>query len=165
MIAKTYIDRNLRTFNRLYGQASSPQRSLFYSKLATLELCGWIEVSMDDIALRLARRTLRNTSHLQHFENEIVKKVYGFRYEQHFRRMLMGVIGLQGVATMERRVNQALFAPMCGALNALKPDRDIYAHQYIKGTTLLLDAPSVTINKFRIVYAGLMDVDRVLRRM
>jgi hypothetical protein len=165
MIAKSYISQSIRRINRLYLGPCSAQEALLFSKLATLELCGWIEVSMDDIALCMARRVLREQSHRTVFENDVVRPVYGFDYEKHFRRMLIGVIGLQGVARMERRVDRALFDPMCGALSTLKPYRDKHAHTYVKGTTLALDAPSVTIARFETVYAGLKNVDAVLRAM
>ena len=51
---------------------------------------------------------------------------------------------------------------MVGALTALKPSRDVHAHTYLKGTTLKLDAPSITLARFDTVYAGLRDVEVVL---
>jgi len=165
MVIKSYIEKNLRAINRLYNKSSRIQEGLFYSKLAILELCGWIEVSMDDIALRTAKRLIRDANHLHLFEKEVVKKVHGFDYEQHFRRMLIAIIGLKGIEQMERAVDQLLFLPMCGALNALKPYRDKHAHEYIKGVTLRLDAPSLTINRFYLVCKGLRDVEKVLKSM
>ena len=58
MIARSYILTNLKTLDRKYNRATSTRDSLFYSKLAILELCGWIEESMDDIVLRCACRHL-----------------------------------------------------------------------------------------------------------
>jgi len=163
MIVKRYIEKNLKVIDRLYLKSNSVQKGLFYSKLAILELCGWIEMSMDDIALRTAKRHIRNKDNLKYFNKEIVKKTYGFDYRYHFRRMLMAIIGLRGIEQMEKSLNRSLFDPMCGALTALKPYRDTHAHEYIKGTTLNLDAPSVTLSRFRILYAGLIDVDRALK--
>jgi hypothetical protein len=54
MIAKTYILNNLSTIEKLYNDSSSIKNSLFYSKLAILELCGWTEESMDDIIKKCA---------------------------------------------------------------------------------------------------------------
>lgn len=165
MIAKSYIRDNLRCINRLYLGGCTPREARLYSKLATLELCGWIEVSMDDIVTRMSRRVLTQATHRKVLDNEVVRPIYGFDYEQHFRRMLMGLIGLRGVAEMERRVDRALFDPMCGALSTLKGARNTHAHTYLKGTTLTVDAPSVTLGRLEIVYAGLIEVDRVLRAM
>ena len=163
MVVKSYIEQNLRTLNRLYRQSARSQEVLFYSKLAILELCGWIEVSMDDIALRTAKRLLRDAKHIKFFEDEILKKVHGFDYERNFRRMLMAIIGLQGIWQMERAVNQSSFQPMCGALTTLKPHRNKHSHEYVKGTTLQLDAPSLTITRFYTIYTGLTDIEKVLK--
>lgn len=165
MVTKSYIGKNLKVCNRLYIESTSVQKGLFYSKLAILELCGWIEMSMDDIALRTATRLIRNPQHIKFFKQEIVARISGFDYEQHFRRMLMAIIGLRGVAQMEKAVNQSKFQPMCGALNTLRLYRNKHAHEYIKGTTLVLDAPSLTISRFQTIYSGLTDVERVLRSM
>ena len=165
MIAKSYIEKNLRKIDHLYAASSSVQAGLLYSKMATLELCGWIEISMDEIVRRMSKRLIRDSKHQKYFEKEIVRKVHGFDYVNHFRRMLIALVGLRGVETMEMKVDPVLFHPMIAALNALKPYRDQHAHEYIKGTTLRLDAPSVTIGRFNPVYAGLVDIDSVLRRM
>ena len=120
-------------------------------------------MSMDDIALRTAKRLIHNNDHLKFFKKDVLKRVHGFEYEQHFRRMLIAIIGLHGVERMEKTIDPLLFDPMCAALNALKPYRDQHAHEYIKGTTLRLDAPSVTIKRFKTVYNGLINVDKVLK--
>ena len=60
------------------------KRSLL-SKLATLELCGWIEVSMDDIVIRMAKRLLSDPVDRATYESEFVNRVHGFDYQIHFR--------------------------------------------------------------------------------
>ena len=163
MVTKSYIQRNLRRINRLYNVPCSPEEALLLSKLATLELCGWIEVSMDDIVIRMAKRLLSDPVDRATYESEFVNRVHGFDYQIHFRRLLMGLIGLQGVVLMEGGVDPSLFAPMRGALSSLKPLRDSHAHTYLKGSTLKLDAPSVSLARFSVLYAGLKNVETVLR--
>ena len=51
MIAKSYILANLNALDARYKRASRAKDALFASKLALLELCGWIEESMDDIVV------------------------------------------------------------------------------------------------------------------
>jgi hypothetical protein len=163
MVAKTYINANLRRIDGLFRGATSARQAELLAKLATLELCGWLEVSMDDIVLRTARRVLVDARHRTSFDNEVVKKVNGFSYESHFKRLLRGLIGMRGVAQVETRVDPALFVPMCSALTTLKSVRDRHAHTYLKGVTLTLDAPSATRAKFALTYAGLKDIEAVLR--
>lgn len=164
MVAKTYIAANLQQIERLYNSSKSVQKSLFYSKLAVIELCGWIEMSMDDIVLRLASRRLRQPDHRKYVEKEVVRRTFGFDYERHFLPMIETIIGRHGIEEMNTRVDNGLILPLVGALSALKTERDKLAHQYIKGITLTIDAPSVTNARFPIVLAGLKNIEVVLLR-
>ena len=165
MIDRSGIEKNLQKIDRLYVGTSSAQEGLLYSKLAILELCGWIESSMDSIVLSISKQLVKDSKHLKYFEEEVVEKVYGFEYEKHFRRIVIALVGLHGVESMEKKVNPRVFAPMCASLNALKPNRDKLAHGYIKGTTPHLDAPSVTLARCHTVHAGLVDIEGVLKAM
>ena len=120
---------------------------------------------MDDIVIRMAKRLLSDPVDRATYESEFVNRVHGFDYQIHFhfRLLLMGLIGLQGVVLMEGGVDPSLFAPMRGALSSLKPLRDSHAHTYLKGSTLKLDALSVSLARFSVLYAGLKNVETVLR--
>jgi hypothetical protein len=163
MITNWSILKNLIRIDRLYCAAHSPIESLLYAKLGIIELCGWTEEAMDSIVLEVSRRRLTTRAHREYVENDIVKKTYGFEYETHFRKMLMSVIGLEGVQDMEANVNRAFFDPMCGSLKAMKPSRNSHSHTYLKAT-MTIDAPSVTIKHCRTIYSGLKDIDSVLQR-
>src|SRR3990172_5850560 len=103
MVIKSLILSNLSIINRLYNNTSSQKEALFYSKLAILELCGWIEESMDVIVKNCANQKLRNNDNLIFLEKEIIKKVHGFDYHNNFRKMLMQVIGLIRLEIIETR--------------------------------------------------------------
>lgn len=162
MVTKGYISSNLQQIERLYNiSLTSTQKSLFYSKLAIIELCGWIEMSMDDIVLRLAARRLKQHTHIKFIE-EKVKRTYGFEYERHFLPMIEAIIGRYGIEEMNAKVDSALVTPFLAALSALKTSRNQLAHQYIKGITMIIDSPSITNARFRVVLAGLKNIERVL---
>ena len=92
MITKSYILANLNALDKHYRNTSSPKDSLFYSKLALLELCGWIEESMDDVILKCGSRKLKVGSNKNYVEKMIVKRTHGFDYEVNFRFMLIRLI-------------------------------------------------------------------------
>lgn len=156
--------RTLSGSSPLYNASSSLQESLFYSKLAVIELCGWIEMSMDDIALRLASRRLREPSNHKYIKDDVVRRTYGFDYERHFLPMIEAIVGRKGIEQMNARANISLIQPLIGALSALKVARDKLAHQYIKGTIMTIDAPSVTKARFPVVLAGLKNIEAALLR-
>jgi len=164
VLAKTYISANLRGIETLYNSATSPRKSLFYSKLAILELCGWIEVSMDRMVECSASRNLKNRVNIVGVGSRI-KRTYGFDYERHFRELVVSVIGLKSVEKVERSLDVTKFSRLTAALTALKTNRDNQAHTYIKGTTLILDAPSLTRTRFEDVYEGLSNFDNTMRKL
>lgn len=165
MVSKTSILKNLSIISKLYNKTSNPKEALFYSKLAILELCGWIEESMDNIVENCANRKLRNNDNLKFLEKEIIKRVHSFDYHNNFRKMLMQVIGLIRLEIIESKVDQTKLELMKVSLNALKEQRDPVAHTHIKGITLRIDAPSITKQRIVNVYEGLKNIEHELKRL
>ena len=165
MIAKTYIQNNLSQINNLYQKSPSQKHALYYAKLAILELCGWIEESMDDIVERCANRHLKDLDNLKFVKTHVVRRTYSFVYDTHFRNMLIQVLGIINVEKLERSLDSTKFHLMKSTLDTLKKSRDNEAHTHIKGTTKRLDAPSLTQSRFQLVYAGLKDVEGCIRNM
>lgn len=163
MIARSHILSSLKALDRKYMETTSTKESLFYSKLAILELCGWIEESMDGIILRCAGRHLKINSNKEYVQKQIVKKTHGFDYDNHFRRMLVQLMGIINVEMLEKNVDQIKQAQLKAALSALKTARDAEAHTHIKGVTKHINSPSVTLSQFPDVCDGLLEYDRVIR--
>lgn len=163
MIARSYITSNLGAINRSYLKAPSHKESLLLSKLAILELCGWIEESMDEVVMRCAARHLKLQGNVNYCQKEFVNKTYGFDYHRNFRFMLIRLLGLINVEKIEGRVDQVKSDRMKGALSSLKVQRNTEAHTHLKGTTRRINAPSVTIGQFQPLYEGLVEFDRVIR--
>jgi hypothetical protein len=163
MVTKQYIVPGLHALDTAYNQASADDAERF-AKLAIIELCGWIEESMDALVLRCAKRQLKVPKNLSYCEGEIIGKTYGFDYQRNFRWMLIRLIGLITVERLEKQVDQAKHDALKSTLGSLKLKRDAAAHTHIKGTTRTLDAPSVTISSFHRVYDGLLDLDQTMRR-
>lgn len=164
MIARTYILKNLKIIERLYADSKSQHETLMYSKLAILELCGWIEESMDSIINVTLLKKLREERNKDYLRKQVIKRQKGFDYEDNFRRTLIGAIGLIRLEKLERKINQPKFTKMTAALDALKTRRDDEAHTYLK-ITRTLDAPSVTRSRFQDVYDGLKSIETLLKRM
>lgn len=164
MIARSYITSSLEEINRSFLKAPSQKWSLFHSKLAILELCGWIEESMDDVVMRCATRHLKLDDNWDYCQREVVKRTYGFDYQKNFRFMLIRLLGLVNVEKIEARVDQGKRDRMVAALSSLKAQRDKEAHTHLKGTTRTINAPSVTIAQFQPLYEGLIEFDRVIRK-
>jgi hypothetical protein len=165
MVSKTSILYNLKRLRSLYDKTTDPKNSLFYSKLAILELCGWIEESMDDLAIKCAKRELKVKGNISFIEGNIIDKTYGFEYKKHFRFMLMSLIGLIALEAIEKRIDQTKLQNFKSSLGNLRNYRDGEAHTHLKGVTRRLDAPSVTITNFQYVYEGLKCFEKELRKL
>lgn len=162
MITATHIVPTLEALDAAYQNAPDIDAERL-AKLAIIELCGWIEESMDDLVLRCSRRHLKVTVNQETCRAKVIGKTYGFDYHKHFRNMLIQVVGLIGVERLEKDMDQAKLAVLKSSLGTLKSIRDTVAHTHIKGTTSTLSAPSVMLNNFRNVRAGLMELDRTMR--
>jgi hypothetical protein len=164
MISRCYITDILNDLNKGYINSSSPKKSSFYSKLAVIELCGWIEESMNDIIMRCATRKLKLPSSRKYAEKQIVKPNYGFTYDGHFRKMLIQLMGIITTERIERLVDPLTSDVFKSQLKSLKTVRNSEAHTHLKGFTRSIDAPSVTLGRLPSIYSGLNEYDRVIRK-
>lgn len=163
MIAYSYIENNLKTLDILYRRSKSNKDASFASKLAILELCGWIEVSLDDCIERASIRVLKDAKS-RTFMQDKIKRNYGFEYEAHFRAMMVNLIGIWGFETIVKKVNIAVAVNFTNELNALKIKRNSLAHTYTRGVTAHYDAPSITLARLVNLKAGFAAFDGELRK-
>jgi hypothetical protein len=162
---RTYIATNLREINSAHNAASKQKHALYLSKLAILELCGWIELSMDDIIRMYSRRKLRDPNNILFVENEVIGRNFGFVYSRNFRSMLIRALGLADLERIERKIDATTRARLEAHLNALASVRNNLAHTYLRGITVTIDAPSATIARFNDVYDGLVEYERRIRQV
>jgi len=165
MIIKGYILQSLTQIDKLYRASSNPKHTLFYSKLAILELCGWIEETMDEIILTCAKRHIKDPAYFSFVDTKIIRTTYGFEYNKYFRNMLLQLLGVINLERLESRLDHNKFDLMRSNLDSLKTFRDAEAHTHIKGFTKRLDAPSTTKARFFPVYEGLKDIENNLSRL
>jgi hypothetical protein len=162
MIPKGEIERTLQSLDEHFQAASSEEEAQWFAKLAIIELCGWIEESMDEVVRRCARRHLKEPANQGFCDTTIIDRTYGFEYKKHFRSMLMQLLGLVVVEQLEQQINPAIYARMQGALSFLRPLRNSYAHTHLR-TTTIINSPSVTKSKLLPIHEGLKEFDRVIR--
>lgn len=141
MVDITGITTTINELDTLYN--SNPTQAAYFSKLALLELCGWIEQSMDSIITDCSNLKLYDASNKTLVQKIIVEKTYGFHYKDHFRPMLMKLVGLVQLEQMETRINAT--GDLCilaSQLGSLKVNRDRVAHTTVTGITVTYEAPS-----------------------
>jgi hypothetical protein len=80
------------------------RRLQFYSKLAILELCAWIEEAQDGIILDYIQLNLLEESNIESVRN-MVRRNPSFDYEK-FRAFLIHIIGIISVERLEAKLKQ-----------------------------------------------------------
>ncbi len=164
MIAQSYINNNLVQLNNHFTRCSSPKMSLYYSKMAIIELAGWVEESMDNIILMCCNRTLKEQTN-KIVVRKFIKRNYGLQYDFHFRTMLMKVVGLINLEKIEKSIGLVDIDQLRNNLEQLTEARNKVAHTHIKGVTVRINAPSITIASFRIIYSNLKSIENELKRI
>lgn len=164
MVNKRGILQTINNLEVLYNNNTGQQQT-YYSKLALLELCGWIEQTMDTIVENCANRKLTETSNINYVQKSIIGRTYGFLYGDHFRQMLMKVIGLIKLEILEAKINSnGDLDRLISILEALKIRRNEAAHTTITGVTPQYDAPSLIKAKLNQIYPILREINKKMPR-
>lgn len=166
MVNKATITRNLNELNSRYNRKYRNSRDpLYYAKLSVLELCGWVESTMDDIVVKCARTRMKNSRNINYVQKEIVDRTSGFTYDYHFRGMLMRIIGLVNLERLEKTLDQRKFIALKASLKLLSDARNQAAHTHLDKATATYTSPSLIMRYFQDVYDGLKDIEQCIRRL
>lgn len=156
MVVKKHILDTLNKMEVKYQAAllsPDPNEATYYSKLATLEYCGWIEETLDSIARRSVKKKLKTTAFKQMFDGGIIGGTHGFQYEKHFRPMMVRSIGIVAAEKLQQKLEtDGVFETFTNELKAVKKDRDDAAHTWIEGTTKTYPAPSIAKGRLLVLY-------------
>lgn len=148
MVAATLIE--LDTWFKEPGL--SLDRTNLLSKLAIIELCGWLEGEFDRLIRIVANGRISDATWV---EINVIDNTYGFVYVKHWRPMLCKVVG----EVFARRVEAAMDANHPGDISQLKSmlgqlwkDRCNFAHADLNAnrnnTQLTFNAPSFAIGQY-----------------
>ena len=143
LINDEYVCKNLSILDKEYRALEDDyvdERKILFGKLALLELCGWLEDTMDEIILGLCEQVnLENRKPIE----KAIKNTYGFSYE-HFEKMLVTLIGYKKLEWLEKEWDKQ---PLCNKLGSLKNRRDDFAHTHTKETNVKVDAPNILLKE------------------
>ena len=142
------IETLIRELEKLYDAPADSTHKDLYSKLALMELCGWLEFSMDTIVEDYLATKLFEPENKEYFKNKIIDKTYGCDYKSHFKPMLINLIGLKGIEKLEYNLKvQGVFQILVAQLGSLWSLRKPAAHTTIVGVTTSYQSPS-TMKKY-----------------
>lgn len=165
MISKTQILGELIRLENLYKKAGMARENVMqqlYSKLATIECCGWIEQSMDYMACR-AKKNVKTKKIIENYD-DFIKSNYNFNYEA-FSKIIMFSYGIKKFEKIETSVDPSKLDILKGTLGTLKKIRDGHAHTTVHGTITTFNAPSVTKQHFLKVFDGLKEFENQIKKI
>lgn len=149
------VESTLKQLDVWFNEPSQGRdRPKLLSKLATLELCGWIEGEFDRLALLVEDNLLKDRKWVT---DNVISKTSGFDYESHWRRMLCCLVG----EVFARRIEQKMDADFPGDRDVLKSRlgdlwriRCEFAHTHVTAPVIAqqrFNAPSWSINQYRVI--------------
>lgn len=164
MLAKTDIELLINNLDSLYNTCNDSNLQIYYSKFALLELCGWLELAMDEIIISYSTNNLTEQDNIDYMKQSIVGKTYGFNYDSHFRPMLLSLVGVKYLELLEQNMD------MNGDLTVLKSElstlwgiRKKAAHTSISGITLSFHSPSIIKNSLNKIYPILLNIENLVK--
>ena len=173
-ISSGSIEKNLSLLKKQYDKAMSSSRmdasleAALYSKFALLEFCGWLEETVDKILFDYIDRTITNIAVRKTIKEEIINRVYGFKYKEEFRPLFEKIIGAGNFQHIISRLASLRGRDelLKNKLAELTKARNRAAHtHHIKGVTPNYDAPSTTIENFKKLKPILYSIERMVKKM
>ena len=161
MIVKKHIEKDLTRLHNLYSESltgKTPDVPIYYSKLAVLELTGWLEESFDDIALRAIKGHVA-PGKFQNLVDVAIKNNHGFSYDNNFLAMLSKLIGLAKCEQLDRYLDSdATLSVLRSELESLLQQRRTAAHVNLASTTIPFDSPSVSLGRLKRLFPILREI-------
>jgi len=148
----------------MFNLARANRARQFLSKLAALELCGWIEETFDKIFLTYGTSRLVTRDCLDEFASS-VERTYGFDYKKNLKPLFVKIMGLKGFEKLETNFGPADIATLKSLLGTLKTIRDSHAHTHTKGVIPNVVSPSVIIGNLNSLHPFLLKLEREVKRI
>ena len=157
----------MRELNSWYDELpGGTDRPKLLSKLAMLELCGWIETYLDSLVERSGQCCGFDNDWIK---DKITKPNYGFSYNDHLRPMLVNLIGERGVKSVESNIEKSkpgVLEQLKSDLGSLWKNRGYLAHSNMAAPVkqqVTINAPSWSLNRQRIMAKSLDSFEKELK--
>lgn len=145
MINYTDIETTLKKLDSEYNSnLSKPDLPIWYSKLALLELSGWIEDSVDDLVNGYINNHIVDNN-IKKEITKIIKKNYGFDYEKNLFKLFSEVIGVNNLENIIDVLNADINV-LKSITSALSLERNKAAHSSIIVTRTFAAPSSILAN-------------------
>lgn len=159
MINYTAIENTLIRLDSEYNASlADPDMPVLFSKLAIIELAGWLEDSLDDILFEYMSRHLIDSDVIRDVREDIIKKNYGFKFQQNIQKIYLAVLGANNWENIIDKINTADFLNFKSITGSLASSRNNAAHSSTI-VTRTFNAPSTTLSEFRKLKPAIQTIE------
>ena len=150
MIRHVKIEKSLNFLDTLYNDlilSEDETKAILISKLALLEFCGWLEETIDEIAINCVRVTIPKASERKKLQ-ENIDNTTGFSYKS-MRELLTHALGVKKYIEVEKRLNKdGSLERLQSKLASINRHRKDAAHRTVQGAMETYNSPNVTLDDF-----------------
>ncbi len=145
-----HIEETLNNLCELYDQYSSENKKVYYfSKLAVLELSGWIEYVIDEA---IKKHFLISSDSIKKEAEKSIKKCYGFEYDFNVRPLVKTTLGIKNLDKIEQELqldeSLHIIKDKLGYLTKVRQD---FAHTFEMSRSHPPVSPTVTLQIFQAI--------------
>jgi len=130
-----------------------------YSRMALINLCGWVEDELKKLGNLSVENLKENRS--RDLVNNHTAKIYGFDYDKHLSLRLILTFGVHGFEFIESKTGDANIAILDSVLAKLKKWRDLAAHSH---ANVIQCDPSRIILEFEKIFPILKKIEKSARK-
>lgn len=172
-VAEKTIKANLAIIEAGFEEAMASTRLLrgsalaaMFSKLAILEVGGWIEQTVDSMLYYYVNATVSNKQIQKTVKEQVIDTVYGFRYASDLKPLLMKVLGAEKFHCIEERLRRkGMDQILLNCIATLNKGRNAAAHTYWHSSVQQkFDAPSATCKLFNDMLPIVIEIDKCIRQ-
>lgn len=164
MVNQADILRNLQRLDLEYNNSiSDNQMTLFFSKLAVMELCGWIEESLDTILKDYIDAHIVD-SQCKKIINQFIKQNHGFDFETNTYKTFSIVLGANNWENVLDTLNCVERSNFENLLHQYSVLRNKTAHTQI-GVTINYMAPSQVIVDYNNLLSPILKIESEVRNL
>ncbi len=165
MIDYISIANTLSKLDKEYSSCKDIQMSILYSKLAVLELCGWIETSIDDMLYNYIDEHIIDNSCKDKIK-QIIKRNNGFNYETNLFNLFCSVLGINNLENILYALTDSEFQYLKSITYIYSQDRNKAAHTDTpNGTTRRYNSPSNVLHDYGLLKPTLEHIEREVINM
>lgn len=159
MIDYISIRNTLILIDTEYSSCTGTQLPILYSKLAVLELCGWIETNIDNLLFEYVNNHIIDNDCKKGIKR-IIDKNYGFDYNNNLFPLFCSVLGINNLENILDKLNASDLQNLKSITEAYTKERNKAAHTDTPiGTTRSYKSPSNVLYDFNLIKTAFQTIE------